>query len=131
MTTTTSSGSMTSSSMTSSGSMSSTPSAQLGGRKRKGNGHKNNCGCPICKNMRKGKSKHGGDDTASDIEMGPTPVTETDIEMGNVNEYKVGNDDKVGGKKKRHGGKTKRHSKRHSKRKHRHSKKNRKGSKRH
>ena len=29
-----------------------------GGRKKKGNGHKATCGCPICKNMR--KSKKGG-----------------------------------------------------------------------
>ena len=29
-----------------------------GGRKKKGNGHKPTCGCPICKNMR--KSKKGG-----------------------------------------------------------------------
>jgi hypothetical protein len=28
---------------------------QLGGRKKKGNGHKANCGCPICKNMKHAK----------------------------------------------------------------------------
>lgn len=31
---------------------------QLGGRRKKGNGHKANCKCPICKNMR--DKKHGG-----------------------------------------------------------------------
>jgi len=31
-----------------------------GGKKRKSNGHKSNCKCPICKNIR--KSKKGGDD---------------------------------------------------------------------
>ena len=31
----------------------------LKGGRKKGNGHKMNCGCPICKNMRKSK-KHGG-----------------------------------------------------------------------
>lgn len=30
-----------------------------GGRKKRGNGHKMNCGCPICKNMRKSKKKGG------------------------------------------------------------------------
>ena len=34
------------------------PGAKVGGRKsrkRRGNGHKANCGCPICKNMKKGR----------------------------------------------------------------------------
>ena len=26
-----------------------------GGKRKRGNGHKANCGCPICKNMKKGK----------------------------------------------------------------------------
>ena len=30
-----------------------------GGKRKKGNGHKATCGCPICKNMRK-KGKKGG-----------------------------------------------------------------------
>jgi hypothetical protein len=30
--------------------------------KKRGNGHKMNCGCPICKNMRKSKKHGGGDD---------------------------------------------------------------------
>lgn len=30
-----------------------------GGRKKRGNGHKMNCGCPICKNMRKSKKRGG------------------------------------------------------------------------
>ena len=33
-----------------------------GGRKKRGNGHKMNCGCPICKNMRKSKKRGGADD---------------------------------------------------------------------
>jgi hypothetical protein len=38
-----------------------------GMKKKKGNGHKANCGCPICKNMRK-KTKKGGDGEEPDIE---------------------------------------------------------------
>ena len=34
--------------------------SQDGGRKRKGNGHKQTCKCPICKNMRKGRTKKSG-----------------------------------------------------------------------
>ena len=33
-----------------------------GGRKKRGNGHKMNCGCPICKNMRKSKKRGGADE---------------------------------------------------------------------
>lgn len=36
---------------------SSKPEEMLGGRK-KGNGHKTTCGCPICMNMKKGKRKN-------------------------------------------------------------------------
>jgi hypothetical protein len=48
-----------------------------GRKKRKGNGHKPTCGCPICHNMR--KSKNGGadeEDQQGDIEEGFAP-TET------------------------------------------------------
>jgi hypothetical protein len=53
---------------------------QIAGRKKKGNGHKSNCKCPICKNMRK-KSKKGGDE-------------EPDIEnqLGDIEEGKVKGD---------------------------------------
>jgi hypothetical protein len=34
----------------------------LKGTKKRGNGHKMNCGCPICKNMRKSKKRGGGED---------------------------------------------------------------------
>ena len=37
-----------------------------GGRKKRGNGHKMNCGCPICKNMRKSKKRGGADDDMMD-----------------------------------------------------------------
>ena len=33
-----------------------------GGRRKRGNGHKMNCGCPICKNMRKSKKRGGADE---------------------------------------------------------------------
>jgi hypothetical protein len=41
---------------------------QLGGRKKKGNGHKANCCCPICKNMK--KTKRGGEDPEIEFKMG-------------------------------------------------------------
>ena len=41
---------------------------QLGGRKKKGNGHKANCACPICKNMK--GSKRGGEDPEIEFNMG-------------------------------------------------------------
>jgi hypothetical protein len=31
------------------------PPQSAGTKKRRGNGHKPGCGCPICKNMRRGK----------------------------------------------------------------------------
>jgi len=37
-----------------------------GGIKKKGNGHKLDCGCPICKNMK--KSKKGGDQGITQVE---------------------------------------------------------------
>ena len=40
---------------------------QLGGRKKK-NGHKANCGCPICKNMK--KTKRGGEEPEIEFNMG-------------------------------------------------------------
>jgi hypothetical protein len=43
--------------------------------KKKGNGHKPNCGCPICKNMK--KSKKGGDEPDEENQIG-------DIEEGQV-----------------------------------------------
>jgi hypothetical protein len=43
--------------------------------KKKGNGHKPDCGCPICKNMK--KSKKGGDEPDEENQLG-------DIEEGNV-----------------------------------------------
>ena len=41
------------------------PTAQLGGKKKK-NGHKPSCACPICKNMK--KSKQGGQDNNDKVE---------------------------------------------------------------
>jgi hypothetical protein len=43
---------------------------QLGGRRRKkSNGHKANCGCPICKNM-KHKKRGGGEEEDTEFKMG-------------------------------------------------------------
>lgn len=41
---------------------------QLGGRRKKSNGHKASCGCPICKNMK--GSKRGGEDPMIEFNMG-------------------------------------------------------------
>jgi hypothetical protein len=49
-----------------------------GGRKKKGNGHKANCKCPICKNMKKSKKGGQDPDTDYDIESG----VRGDIEEG-------------------------------------------------
>jgi len=43
-------------------------SGKMGGRKKKGNGHKPTCQCPICKNMRKGRGKKGGDIEKGDMD---------------------------------------------------------------
>ena len=39
-----------------------------GGKRKRGNGHKKNCKCPICKNMR--KSKRGGEEPDEENQMG-------------------------------------------------------------
>ena len=46
-----------------------------GGKRKKSNGHKLNCMCPICKNMR--KSKKGGDEPDEENQLG-------DIEEGGI-----------------------------------------------
>lgn len=55
-----------SSNVISSNTLNSIPTAQLGGKKKK-NGYKATCGCPICKNMK--KSKRGGQDNNDKVEM--------------------------------------------------------------
>jgi len=50
-----------------------------GGKKKKGNGHKSNCGCPICKNMRKKYKKGGNGAEEPDIEN----------QIGDIEEGKV------------------------------------------
>jgi len=57
---------------------------QTAGKKKKGNGHKANCGCPICKNMR--KSKKGGQEPDIENQLG-------DIEEGKVKGETTSNDD--------------------------------------
>jgi hypothetical protein len=51
-----------------------------GGRKKKGNGHKADCKCPICKNMKKSKKGGQDPDTDYDIESG----VRGDIEEGGI-----------------------------------------------
>ena len=40
-------------------------SSLTGGKRKRGNGHKAICGCPICKNMMAKKMKRGGSDDKS------------------------------------------------------------------
>ena len=85
---------------------------QPGGRnKKKGNGHKANCKCPICKNMR--KSKKGGDgisDLNSDMKENETEASDEDY-----NENKIISG---GTRKRRHykkrGGKTRKNKRRNT-----------------
>jgi hypothetical protein len=58
-----------------------------GGKKKKGNGHKSNCRCPICKNMRK---KKGG---AFDEEIGD--IEEAGIKASKMNETTSTNESKA------------------------------------
>ena len=56
-------------------------SQSAGRKKRRGNGHKPTCGCPICQNMR--KSKMGGadeEDQQGDIEEGFAPNESEDVD---------------------------------------------------
>jgi hypothetical protein len=58
-----------------------TMSQSAGRKKRRGNGHKPTCGCPICQNMR--KSKMGGadeEDQQGDIEEGFAPNETEDVD---------------------------------------------------
>lgn len=79
---TSSSSSMSTSSPSSMSMSTSSPMTQSAGRKkRRGNGHKSACGCPICKNMR--KSKNGGadeEDQQGDIEEGFAPTETGDVD---------------------------------------------------
>ena len=104
-----------------------------GGKRKKGNGHKDNCMCPICKNMR--KSKKGGEEPdienqIGDIEEGEIKASENSIEETKASdeEYDMldsaerGEYNAVGGTRKhKRGGKKWGGSKRHSRRKPRRS----------
>ena len=83
---------------------------QLGGRKKKGNGHKANCACPICKNMK--GSKRGGEDPEIEFNMGGKkknghkakcgcPIC---VNMKHAKGTKRNKRNKRGGSKKRRGG---------------------------
>ena len=110
------------------------PVAQLGGRKKRGNGHKANCQCPICKNMR--KKYKGGEDPNWDIEMGEKPITQVDTPVAaSPDEYDAldaaekGQNNPAGGSKRRRSRKTKKHTK--NGRKHRKTHRKRRSSRRH
>jgi hypothetical protein len=55
---------------------------QGGKRRKKGNGHKSNCKCPICKNMRKA-NKGGADDDEPDEENQKGDIEEAGIKASN------------------------------------------------
>jgi hypothetical protein len=95
-----------------------------GGKKKKnGNGHKPNCQCPICKNMRKkkGRQKKGGDfeEELGDIEeagikatnnnqkmsISETKATDEDYDILDAAEKGEAGQNVVGGTRKRRGGK--------------------------
>lgn len=110
-----------------------------GGRRKKGNGHKINCGCPICKNMRKSKKRGGGEDKNSDEvnavsrdnDMGESDDVDENvakgdddfdeyaeiIEDGDGNEIIAEEKSTTGGKKSRRKGRKGRKTKRRSSRK--------------
>ena len=105
-----------------------------GGKRKRGNGHKKNCKCPICKNMR--KSKRGGEEPDEENQMGDieeagvrasennsmeqplpspeTPVPETPAsndeydELISAEEGRAGPNSNVGGTRKRRKGRKKR-----------------------
>jgi hypothetical protein len=88
---------------------------KLGGKKKRGNGHKANCQCPICKNMRK---KKGGalESETGDIEEGgiksiestnviETKATDKDYDALDAAEKGEAGLNVVGGTRKRRGSK--------------------------
>jgi hypothetical protein len=79
--------------------------------KKRGNGHKMNCGCPICKNMRKSKKQSGGEDEMMD-ETEVIADTDGDKIVTNVEEEQMG-----GKKSKRKTRKTRKNKRKSSKRK--------------
>ena len=92
---------------------------KMGGRRKKrSNGHKSNCKCPICKNMRK---KRGGDPDeenkmgdieeagvkstlGSDLQDNETKATESDYDALDAAEKGEAGQNVVGGTRKRHRG---------------------------
>ena len=54
-------------------------------KKRRGNGHKATCKCPICKNMRKKTSKKGGEEPDIENQMG-------DLEEGGIKAQPISKD---------------------------------------
>ena len=89
-----------------------------GRRKKRSNGHKSNCKCPICKNMRK---KRGGDPDeenkmgdieeagvkstlGSDLQDNETKATESDYDALDAAEKGEAGQNVVGGTRKRHRG---------------------------
>lgn len=117
-----------------------------GGKRKRGNGHKKTCKCPICKNMR--KSKRGGEEPDEENQLGdieeagvrastnssteqPTPAPETPApetpasddeydELSAAEEGRAGPNSNVGGtRKRRRGGKKWGGKKRKTHRRHR------------
>ena len=91
---------------------------KLGGKKKKGNGHKPECQCPICKNMRKKKGGALENETGDIEEAGikgvisetknlETKATDKDYDELDAAEKGEAGPNVVGGTRKRRGGKGK------------------------
>ena len=71
-----------------------TSDVQSAGRKKKGNGHKPTCGCPICKNMRKSKkSKKGGEEPDIENQIGDEEEGQIKAQPSMINETPASNDE--------------------------------------
>lgn len=92
---------------------------KMGGKNKRGNGHKLNCGCPICNNMRKKKGgaleNEVGDieeagikaikDATSETKILETKATDEDYDKLDAAEKGEAGHNVVGGTRKRRGGK--------------------------
>jgi hypothetical protein len=84
-----------------------------GGRKKRGNGHKMNCGCPICKNMRKSKKRGGADDIVANEVADDIVAAEVADDVAEVEDDELWDVD--GGRRRRKHKKSCKRTRRHKK----------------
>lgn len=84
-----------------------------GGRKKRGNGHKMNCGCPICKNMRKSKKRGGADDVVANEVADDIVAAEVADDVAEVEDDELW--DVEGGRRRHKHKKSSRRTRRHKK----------------